>query len=450
MPNANSRTLHHHRRRSCILQCLFALWSIAAMLLCTNPVHAQSTALNTFSPYTMYGIGDLAVGGNAFNRAMGGVGVAVRDPYIFNYRNPASLSVIPRQSAIFNFSGEGKNIYAKNNNTSTTYNTFNIHDLGLAVPLGRAIGLGFSLTPVSSVGYTSQLIYNNPSIDENIGSTTYNYAGDGGITQIAMHLGINITPQLSLGASLNYWFGNIERQYNAMVTSYLNSTSYRSVLSNETQHISKLLFTFGAQYVFKVGTNKSLTLGLTYQPKVTASMKQSRQTLSYNTTVSDTVYSGTSRWNLEIPEKWAAGISYQTQKLTLAFDYNRQNWTGAFEIPKDQDITLSTQQDYRLGVSYTPNRYDIRNALNRWTYKAGIRYSTSYLCKAEHQLHDAALSVGVDFGLKKGTFSKIGIGLEYGERGSRAAGQIRERYFNIVAALSLFGKDYWFVRPKYN
>ena len=228
------------------------------------------------------------------------------------------------------------------------------------------------------------------------------------------------------------------------------TTVYRSVVSSENQNLSKILFTFGAQYAFKVGQGNALILGVTYQPKTTASIKQTRLTLSYNTTVSDTVYSGSSRWDMDIPAKLAAGVSFQTNKLTVAFDYSRQNWKGAFEIPKDQDITLGLQQDFRLGASYTPNRYDIRNALNRWTYKAGVRYSTSYLSKAGHQLSDAAVSIGVDFGLKKGTFSKVGIGVEYGERGSRAAGQVRERYFNIVAALSLFGKDYWFVRPKYN
>lgn len=420
--------------------------------LCPLSARAQMSSLNAFSPYTMYGIGDMAVGGSAFNRSMGGVGIAGRDPHAFNYRNPASMSVIPRQSAIFNFAGEGKNIYARNSaaGNSTSYNTFNIHDLGLAVPLGRGVGLGFSLTPVSSVGYTSRMIEENKNITENIGSTIYNYAGDGGITQVAMSLGVNLTPQFSLGASMNYWFGDIERQYNSMVASYLDATVYRSIISTENQNLSKILFTLGAQYVFRVGKSNALTIGVTYQPQVTASVRQSRLTMSYSNSVADTVYAGSSRWNMDIPGKIGAGFYFQSTKLGIAFDYSRQNWEGAFEIPAGQDITLGTQQDYRFGISYTPNRFDIRNSLNRWTYKAGVRYSDSYLIKNGDQLHDAAVSLGVDFGLKKGTFSKVGIGIEYGERGSRAAGQVRERYFNFFVALSLFGSDYWFVRPKYN
>ena len=116
----------------------------------------------------------------------------------------------------------------------------------------------------------------------------------------------------------------------------------------------------------------------------------------------------------------------------------------------EKSISLAAQQDYRFGISYTPNRFDLRSALKRWTYKAGLRYSDSYLVKNGNQLHDAAVSLGVEFGLRKGTFSTVGVGVEYGERGSRAAGQVQERYFNIFLSLGLFGKDYWFVRPKYN
>lgn len=444
MPKPIFRTLRHTFLSVAFVCALFATGAGTAS--------AQMSSLNAFSPYTMYGIGDMAVGGSAFNRPMGGVGIAFRNPHQFNYLNPASMSVIPRQSAVFNFAGEGKNIYARNTTAgnSTSYNTFNIHDLGLAFPLGKGVGLGFSLTPVSSVGYTSRIIEQSPDIIENIGSTVYNYAGDGGITQVSMSLGVNVAKGFSLGASMHYWFGNIERQYNATVTDYTSSTIYRSIVSVENQNLSKILFTLGAQYTFRVGKNNALTIGATYQPKVSARVKQQRVSLSYNNSATDTIYAGNSRWTMDIPGKIAAGICFQTTKFTAAFDYSRQNWDGAFEIPKDQDIRLGTQQDYRLGFSYTPNQFDIRNALNRWTYKAGVRYSDSYLIKNGDQLHDAAVSLGVDFALKRGTFSRVGVGIEYGQRGSRAAGQVRESYFNFTVALSLFGNDYWFVRPKYN
>lgn len=441
------RTLKHSLSGRSI-QAVLCLCAI--VIVSQRPARAQMSSLKAYSPYTMYGLGDLAVGGSAQYRPMGGIGVGVRDPYSFNYRNPAAMSAIPRQSAIFNFAGEGQNFYDKNHISTTSYNSFSMHDLGLAVPLGKGVGLGFSMTPVSSVGYMSRIVEENQNITENIGSTIYDYAGDGGITQVSMSLGVNITPNLSLGGSMHYWFGDIERQYTATITNYMNSTTYRGVLSSEKQNISKLLFTLGAQYTFKVGKNNALILGVTYQPKVTASVKQNRVTLSYSSYTADTVYSGSSRWNMDIPSKVAAGLNYRSTKLEVGFDYSYQNWDGAFEIPEGQDISLAAQQDYRFGISYTPNRFDLRSALKRWTYKAGLRYSDSYLVKNGNQLHDAAVSLGIEFALRKGSFSTVGVGVEYGERGSRAANQVQERYFNIFLSLGLFGKDYWFVRPKYN
>lgn len=413
---------------------------------------AQMSSMNIFSPYTMYGIGDLTQGGNAFNRAMGGIEVGVRDGTRFNYLNPASLSAMNRKTALFNFSGIGQNIYSKTPSSSTTHNTFNIHDVGLAVPLGRAIGLGFSMTPVSSVGYTSQVIDDNPNIIEDIGSMTYEYLGEGGITQVTMSVGAQLFKGFSLGASMHYWFGNIERQYNAVAHSYLAPTDFRGIYSMDKLNISKLLFTIGAQYSFPVGRNRGITIGATFQPKVTASSRHKKEILSVSSTRADTVFSGNTREDIDMPMKIMGGLYYQSPKFTAGFDYSRQDWDGALQIPEGQNIMLGAQEIFKVGFSYTPNRYDIRSALKRWTYKIGARYGTSYLILNGQKLRDVAISLGADFALKKGSYSRFGFGVELGQRGSHTVkvGQVRERYFNFFASLSLFGDDYWFVRPKYN
>ena len=132
------RTLKHSLSGRSI-QAVLCLCAI--VIVSQRPARAQMSSLKAYSPYTMYGLGDLAVGGSAQYRPMGGIGVGVRDPYSFNYRNPAAMSAIPRQSAIFNFAGEGQNFYDKNDISTTSYNSFSMHDLGLAVPLGKGVGL---------------------------------------------------------------------------------------------------------------------------------------------------------------------------------------------------------------------------------------------------------------------------------------------------------------------
>ena len=49
-------------------------------------------ALGTFTPYSMFGVGDLVRPGTSLNRGMGGIGVGLRDNRFINYLNPASAS----------------------------------------------------------------------------------------------------------------------------------------------------------------------------------------------------------------------------------------------------------------------------------------------------------------------------------------------------------------------
>ncbi len=427
--------------------CIMAGALAAAVLLAPVPAAAQGNT-TTFSPYTIYGLGDGAVGGSSFNRAMGGIGVGYRNPFNFNYLNPASMSAMPQQSALFNIGAEGQNIYSKTQYTSTSFNSFNMHDLGIAFPLAKGVGLGFSMTPVSSVGYTSRIIDDDSDVISDIGRAVYEYSGDGGVTQIAMSLGVKITPNLSLGANLIYWFGNIERQYNTIIYPFISNDSYRAASNSETLNVSKVLGEFGAQYTVKLAETKALTLGATYQPKVNTSIKHTDLSLSIGGSAADTVAYNVYRRDFAVPAKMAAGVYYQTSRFGVGFDYERQDWSGAFEIPADQALTLGAQQQFKLGANYTPNRFSTRNALARWTYKAGLRYGTSYLRKDNYTMNDMAVSLGVDFGLKKGTYSRVGVGLEYGERGTPANQQVKERYFRLFLSLSLYG-DGWFVKQKY-
>ena len=56
------------------------------------PAAAQETAYNAYSPYSMFGIGDISKQGSAYNMSMGGVGIATRDKRAVNYLNPASVT----------------------------------------------------------------------------------------------------------------------------------------------------------------------------------------------------------------------------------------------------------------------------------------------------------------------------------------------------------------------
>ena len=80
-------------------------------VLCGVSMSAQSeSAHNSYSPYSVYGIGDLYTQGSAYNKSMGGVGIAMRNNQYINYLNPAAVTARDTLSfmADFNLSVQNK------------------------------------------------------------------------------------------------------------------------------------------------------------------------------------------------------------------------------------------------------------------------------------------------------------------------------------------------------
>ncbi len=107
---------------------------VGMMVLLPSASRAQdNSSLNTFTPYSFYGLGDLQPQGSIATQSMGGIGVAYRDFYqsafTVNPLNPASYSLIPRQSAALTFGLSGKNTYLETENAKTAHNSFNFNVL---------------------------------------------------------------------------------------------------------------------------------------------------------------------------------------------------------------------------------------------------------------------------------------------------------------------------------
>ena len=425
-----------------------ALWTVCASA-------QDGSSLSVFSPYTMYGLGDLSVGGNVSSRLMGGAGVAVRQGDKFNYLNPASMSAIPQKSAIFNFAGEGINTYLSSKQSSTSYNSFNLHDVGLAIPLYKGIGLGVSLTPYSSVGYSTAVVDNTPSVVENIGRAVYTYSGQGGVSQLTAHFGVLVVRGLSLGVAGHYNFGVLDRKFDTEIYSLLNTTNFRSISSASHLTVSQFSATFGAQYNLRVGAEAALVFGATYAPRISATAERTALSYSYNSTdyLTDTIMTVRDKVGLTTPEKFAVGVYYVNRYVGVALDYSRQDWSGAFDMPSDENMSLGVKNDVRFGVHYTPDRYSIRSALSRWTYKVGFRYSNPYLRRYGSVTDEYAASVGVDIPMKVRSYSTVAVGLEYGYRAPRSPdvpGRVVEQSLRVFVGFSLFGDDMWFQKRKFN
>lgn len=240
------------------------------LLLLVIPLatYGQNSSLNTFSPYTFYGIGDFATQGPGYIRSMGGAGIGFRNSLKINYMNPASYSILRQKTFLFNVEMEGVNTYSKTSAAKTSHNSINVRDLSLAFPLGRGVGVGFSLTPYSSIGYRVDMNETDPTYLANNMNVIYNYVGEGNVVQAKFGLGVQVTKRLSLGADLIYFHGRLTNSFNTTVSSILSTETFNSVEGTARKQISKLASNFGLQYDILLNEKRILTFGATYQPRV--------------------------------------------------------------------------------------------------------------------------------------------------------------------------------------
>ena len=448
-----------------------AVVAAACIMLGVLSVSAQGgAAVTAYSPYTMFGIGELQTIGTAQSRSMGGVGVAWRSTQMPSMANPAGYSATLQKSFLFNVGLEGNFLqnsqrqYSGNSYTvaKNGKNSINIHEIAVQFPLAKRLGMGISLMPYSSVGYKMSFLDQSDDIAGNIGAASYTYSGDGDVTEVKLGVGWEPFKNFSIGIAAKYYWGKITHNYTSAVENdFVGSGTYLSVVGEDEYAISNFKFQVGLQWNVISNDKQLLTLGATYdyggglRPKVTKSM------LLNNIYETEVLYeSGVSQ--MQLPHSVKAGIMYQSPKISAAVEYEFQAWSGnkgRFEEIMNNNMTVRYVDTHtaKVGFSYTPNRFDVRNYFDRVSYRVGFRYSNYYQEYNGHGIPQYAVTAGFGFPLKFMGTSSIDLSLEYGLRGSHALmnaspkiGMIRQDYFKIGLGFSLFGEDYWFVRPKYD
>ena len=424
---------------------------VFTLMLLPLGVCAQSSSLNAFSPYTLYGLGDLSTPGTASLRSMGGAGVAFNSPFAINYLNPASAGTMRRESFLFNFGLEGQNFYNSSSNSSTSYNTFNIRDVAVQFPIYKNIGFTISMTPFSSIGYNVSKAETDPDIIGNVGDVKYQYEGEGNVSKFQFALGMKVTEKLSLGAQLDYYHGNLDRSYNMSIMPIAGG-AYNNTHGLNNEKISKIGGTFGVQYSAIVTQEHYLSIGAVYRMGLNLNSKVT-ETIYTNALVDNTTY----RSDLNLPPEFSLGLSYLTQKFTVNADYVRQKWgssnSNISHKYEDGVVRYKNTNTFKIGGEYVPNRGDIRTFYKKVSYRLGFKYSDYYLQFNNQDIADKAITIGLGLPVRLAGSTNINLGLDLGERGSTKGNQIKEKYFKFSIGMSLFGaapEDYWFHKPKYD
>lgn len=446
---------------------------IAIVLLLPMGAAAQNlqSSVNTYSPYSMYGMGELATQGNAIQRAMGGIGVAMYSTNMTNMLNPAAYGFTPRQSFLFNFgieAGHYRNSQAKFGSSAsevkTAYNSVNIHDIAFQMPLAKGLGLGFSLSPYSDVGYS---MYNDDlssGVAGNVGRVRYQYYGDGNVTDVKVGLGWAPFKKFSVGVSMIYYWGSISRSYNAMVSDVITgSGEYSSTVGTDTYDVSKIKAQFGVLYSPILSNERVLTIGATYD--IGGALEPDMKKYVYvDNLLTSVVREQTEKsLPLRLPNQLAAGFFYQDPKVRFGVDYVYQDWgsqnTDYMESGgRGVHVSYTDTHTIKAGFEIIPRFSDVGNYLNRISYRVGVRYGDYYQTFGGSTVQQYAITAGLGLPIRLFGRSSVNIAFEYGHRNPAEntilvndvkVGMVKQNYFKMSLGLTLFGEDKWFHRYKY-
>ena len=177
----------------------------------------QTTSI---SPYSGFGLGELAPQGYDYSFAMGGVGYGFNDSLSINPMNPASYSHFKKYNPIFQVGYKGQFMTVSSALNSQKLNNGTINNIALGFKLGSKIGWAFGFNPATTVGY--KVIITERFTDGNGKEfpLIYNFEGDGGYTKLYMGFSYEIFTKndtvlgqlssLSAGININYP-GNVNR-----------------------------------------------------------------------------------------------------------------------------------------------------------------------------------------------------------------------------------------------
>lgn len=407
-------------------------------LLCSGVVFSQESSA---SPYSYYGLGDQKFKGTVENVSMGGLGI-LRDSLHVNLQNPATYNSLLNTS--FTIGANNSVTSLKTDDAKEKANRTTLNYLGIGVPVTNKFGVAVGLMPYTAVGYK----VDNTTADVNAIERFTRFNGKGGLNRVFFGASYAITPKLSVGADVNYNFGNIDTKSIVAISNVQYATR-----EENASHYGGASFNLGATYQTKLKNGLSWLSSMTYTPSSTLNATTTRNiaTITLGSSGNEVVIDDTDELEYKekssLPSAFSLGTGFgELNKWFAGVQYTGQ---GSNELGNRFDATdnASFKNSYRvsLGGYYIPKYNSFTSYLSRVTYRAGLKYENTGLVINNEDITDIGFSFGL--GLPMGGYSNLNLGCEIGKRGTTNAGLVQENYFNFHVSLSF--NERWFVKRKY-
>ncbi len=393
------------------------------------------------SPYTEIGIGYLEQNPMVQNFAMGGLSYAMVSSLNINPSNPASYSSLSLTS--FEAAVRSRGVQMTSNGQTQQVNNSYFSHLALGFPVSKRVGMSFGLLPMSTRGYSYELISES---SDNIGTIQKLYEGEGGISRFFMGVGVQVNDRLSVGMNGSYIFGKIQGAENVV---FVDQGTFMNTRALSRTTLGDFGMDFSANYLFKLKEKRFIRLGVAYTPFNSVNSSNTNLVENYkgNTNfpqIKDTaslVQDG--KFQTELAEKYGFGVLYRTKsQWLLGIDADYSPWSNVNTLG---DLAYGDAMNIRFGGQ--------KDFDKKIVFRFGARYGQLYyLLNSEsdnienEQIEEMAVSVGMAIPIKR-SFTSLDFGIEFGTRGKDAPGLIKEEFVHVNFGISI--NDRWFIKRKY-
>lgn len=402
------------------------------------------------TPYSVFGLGELADQSSASQEMMGGTGASFSNAFYVNLINP-SLLVKNRVASGLKYVAFDIGLRGNSRTISVTNATqkelgLNLNHLSLTAPLTANWAMAVVLRPYSMVDHKS--ITTQSIIGSQNEPVTYKNSNTGGISRISYVNSFRVFNNLYLGLegaynfgtinkdSSSYLFGNAANQLSNSSRFTVKGTSLKIGLAYQQKISEKWRFNVGGASEFsgKLKGDLLRTFGNYSDQGDGAVLVSVPDTLSFNSINGATPPQHTFGISLESPFNWV-----------ISADYHTTRWSKYKSIQANDKNVLYNTNEYKFGLEWLPSSNSTKY-FDQVFYRAGFSFSeTPYLINGT-RIKDNKVSFGLSLPMGFRNPSYVNLGLAYGQRGTTANNLIREQYVRFSVSMSLLSP--WFIKPR--
>ncbi|MBD0332280.1 MAG: hypothetical protein ICV66_06455 [Chitinophagaceae bacterium] len=426
------------------------------------------------SPYSRYGLGDVAPNTNVVNRGMGGISAAYSDFLSINSNNPASYSNFltkPQANsrkidygrvildAAINY--DNRTLRSPNQPEKFTASNIFFSYVQLGIPLRRNWGFSFGLRPLSRVDYkiARREGLHDPITGNFIDSAYTEFSGDGGSFLPSIGTGFAIK-NFSAGVNFGYLFGKKQNTTKRSLFNDSDSIFYNSSNYTTRSSFGDIFFNAGAQYKITINKQTFLRLGISgnLERNLKATQDILRETYIPDPTSGDfqldSVYEKNNiKGEIAYPASYNLGfvVEHQQEKASswlFGADFIQNKWNNY----RFFGSTDSVEDNWQLRVGAQLRPKPAQNYFSNVAYRVGFFAGPEYI-KISEELPQYGISFGAGLPianynrLAQGQYTIINLAFEYLRRGN-SDNRLQENLFRLSIGLNF--SDLWFRKKKYD